>query len=172
MPIFGVRKVGENEQRIDIPIEDYPTTLLMLTAGEARVFVAPGTAHEGQAWNYCGADIGKFVAKYGLHSFAHPALDAHSFLRMIGKIAHSFLCAEMGLDSFQPTLPDMILGKSEAVWQYIGGQADTGPAGDELHEISIAAPRLHEGRNFFIVRIRLFAKFGAPAYLVAAGMQI
>ncbi|HVW74764.1 MAG TPA: hypothetical protein VHC39_14105 [Rhizomicrobium sp.] len=169
LPIFGVRNEGEKEQRFDVPIEDYPTTLLMLTAREALIFLPPGSPHDGQVWNYFATDIGKFVAKYGLHSFSHPALDAHSFLRMLGKIAHSFLTAEIGLGTFRPTLPDMILGKSEDFWRYIGGVDKPGPASEELHEISIEPPRQHEGRSYHMVRLRLFARLGAPAYLIAAG---
>jgi hypothetical protein len=123
-------------------------------------------------WNYFATDINKFVAKYGLHSFAHPALDTHSFLRMIGKIAHSFLTAEMGLGTFCPTLPDLILGNSNDFWRYIGGQPDAGPQTKELHEISVIGPREHEGRTYFMVRLRLFANLGAPTYLIAAGEPI
>jgi hypothetical protein len=169
LPIFAVRKEGEKEQRIDVPVEDYPTTLLMLVPLEAEIFLPSGSPHDGTAWNYFATDIGNFAAKYRLHSFAHPALDSHSFLRMIAKIAHSFLTAEMGVEAFRPTLPDVILGKSEEFWRYVGGIVDPGPASDQLHEISIEQQRSHEGRSFYMVRLRLFANLGAPAYMVAAG---
>lgn len=172
LPIFGVLKEGEPERRFDIPLEDYPTTLLLLAASQALVFLAPDSPHDGMAWNYFATDINKFAAKYGLHSFAHPSLDTHSFLRMIGKIAHAYLSAEVGLAAFKPTLADMILGKSQDFWRYIGGRLDMEPPTDQLHEISLEETRAHEGRIFCMVRLRLFAKLGAPTYYIAAGEVI
>ena len=49
------------------------------------------------------------------------------------------------------------------------GSKDNLPASNELHEISIEEPRVHEGRTYFMVRLRLFANLGAPAYIIAAG---
>lgn len=169
LPIFGVRNPGEKEQRIDIPIEDYPCALLLLVAHEAGIFLPPGGGeHEGMVWAYNTKDIPQFISKYKLHSFAPPALDSFSFMRMVGKIGHAFLTAEMGIGSFQPTLPEMILGKSEDHFRYIGSQTKP-PDSKELHEISIEKPREHEGQTYLMVRLRLFANLGAPAYLIAAG---
>jgi hypothetical protein len=172
LPVFAVRNVGEKEQRIDIPVEDHPSMLLMLIAHEAGIFLPPDcNDHPGMGWAYNVKSIPEFLAKYKLHSFAPPALDSHSFMRMVGKIGHAFLTAEMGLGAFQPTLLDMILGNSQDFFRHIGGQTNL-PASKELHEISLEEPREHEGRTYFMVRLRLFANLGAPAYMIAAGTPI
>ena len=169
LPVFAVRAPGEKERRFDIPVKDYPTTLVLLHAREAGVFLPPGAEQGGTVWNYLATDIGVFLAKYGFHSLANPALDTHSFMRMIGKIGHAFLSAELGWGNFSPTLPPMILGQSQNFWEYIGGEPDSGPASEELHEIALVSARHHNGRSFYMVRLRLFARLGAPSFLIAAG---
>ena len=94
------------------------------------------------------------------------------FSQMIAKIAHSYVAAEKGIDSFVPYLPDLILGKTESAAQWVGGNAiPLRPDTEALHSLRIQTCTLN-GVPLITARVRLFSKFGAPEYWVVVGENL
>jgi hypothetical protein len=87
---------------------------------------------------------------------------------MLAKIAHSFAVAEMGLGSFKPLLPDLILGKTMTPTYWVGGQLDIPPPG-VTDRIDLDYDWNANGKTFTVAHIRLFAQLGAPLYHVVIG---
>jgi len=116
-------------------------------------------------------DLGARVSRLGgkVNLVMRGGFDAGIFRRMLAKIAHSFAVAELGIASFQPLLNDFILGKpARHAAQFIGGSVAPEPIGQERNEISISLfSAVH--RDYYVVRVRLFADLEMPTYLVVAG---
>jgi len=53
--------------------------------------------------------------------------DLYAFFRMLTKIAHSFVVGEIGIENFDPELPEFILGRNPDLVSYlIGGSRQPG----------------------------------------------
>ena len=76
-------------------------------------------------------------------------------------LAHSYSIAEIGFGSFRPLVTDLILGKTDTLSQWVGGEWDIPPATQaafELRRHTLSA----NGKNYLIVNVRLFSFFGTP----------
>jgi len=90
----------------------------------------------------------------------------HSFPRLIAKIAYTFAIADIGIDGIETTyvLP-AIMGQSDDTGRWVGCDGTeyiTDPG--VLHGVTQAIVN-----NEVIVRVRLFASYGAPEYVVVVG---
>jgi hypothetical protein len=107
-------------------------------------------------------------SKYKIRRIMSPVMEAQRFSQMLAKIAHSYAVARFGINGFSPLLLEHILGTGECPWHFVGGRAHDLPATNSLHEIE------HEwcsanGNIYLLIRVRLFASFGAPDYWVVTG---
>jgi hypothetical protein len=96
-----------------------------------------------------------------------------AFVRMLAKIGHSFAVGELGLNGFDPELPDLIVNDRSPLGSYLVGNwtGDMTPPSNPnvLHQVGWA-PARWGNRWVAIIRIRLFAGAGpTPCYSVVAG---
>lgn len=116
-------------------------------------------------------------AAEGKKAGIYQIISFHLFCRMLAKIAHSFAVATCGLGSFEPFLPDVILGRSLAVSHYVGGSIDIPalpPPAQKVnldHRLRYGELRSHNGDRLLVVGIHLFAVLGAPIYEVIVGSR-
>lgn len=154
----------------DVAVADHPAMLCVPT------FEAPGilTGHDGT--DICGmwSSISnpEAVKKFPEGTrVGRVEFHARTYARMLAKIAHAFAAADAGLDTFQPLLPDFILGKSDANPNFLIGcfvqnlPAEVGA----LHRMHLETAQLGDGRRFLVANMRLFAQYGAPQYHVVVG---
>jgi hypothetical protein len=97
------------------------------------------------------------------------------YARMLAKIAHSYAYAKCGPDTFDPALPDLILGKNEFAPYFIGGDArGTPPAQPSvLHDVYPMTITIGEGGpKYLSVVIQLFACWNTLRYVVIVGKQL
>jgi hypothetical protein len=158
---------GGDEVEIDLPIKNVPVLLFLLRLGLPGVLVGrpPDFADLKGAWvSHLNPD--KPIVPPGFKSFASPVMDTYKFAQFLAKIAHGFAIEAFG----HALLLDFIRAKATDTRHHLIGGAplDEETPSDHLHELS-ADWRNHEGTNFAIVKIRLFANLGAPTYLVVAG---
>jgi hypothetical protein len=92
------------------------------------------------------------------------------FARMLAKIAHAYAFAEFGPGTFEPMLPDYILGKSNHLAFVVGGDESGSAYSSEpvLHHV-YRQDCLTNGVHYMLVGIRLFACLGMPTYHVVVG---
>jgi hypothetical protein len=106
-------------------------------------------------------------------------LVAETYARLLAKIAHGFAVAELGFDTFEPYLPDLIRDPKSALSFYIGGKVSEFPLSGgliphperELHQLSFEPPPA-ERPELILVRIRLFALIRSPVHYVVAGRKL
>jgi hypothetical protein len=84
--------------------------------------------------------------------------------RSIAKIAHGAAVAELGVDAFEPFLPDIIMGRSPYISRFIGCSPIKGRRQPNLHEIVLSTRR-----GFVVAQVQLFAKFGLRPFLAVVG---
>lgn len=97
--------------------------------------------------------------------------DFYAFFRMIAKIAHSFAVGEIGIDNFDPELPDLILGRNPGLISYLIGNLNWPLQNchpQTRHQMEFSISERPNG-VFGVVTIRLFASSGTPRYEVVVG---
>jgi len=98
------------------------------------------------------------------------AFVALTFGRMLAKIAHAYASARLGPGNFKPFLVDLIRDTdTEFADRFVGGSIVDDPPIDRRHELDLYRERTSEGKEVFVVRIRLFADLGMTAFLVVVG---
>jgi hypothetical protein len=94
--------------------------------------------------------------------------NARDLARLMAKIAHCAVVAEIGLDAFEPWLQKFILDQDDCSLHYYVGAVPNhtvDPKGD--HSLNLGTWG-NDGIRIG-VRIRLFCKYGTPDYEVAVG---
>lgn len=110
----------------------------------------------------------KRLAERGITSFETPDFSISDVCRFLAKIAHCYAVAGL-LDSFKPTLPDIILGRSDHYAEFIGGPKHQPAAtSSSLWELYHWFP-IKDGKPVLVIGFRIFGSLGAPAYEVVAG---
>jgi hypothetical protein len=85
--------------------------------------------------------------------------------QLIGKIAYGFAVADLGLDRLDRQMPNPLDATVEELGPFVGGNAIVEPPEEDLHVVHVNV--LDGGR--VAVRVRLFARFGAPTYVAVIG---
>lgn len=96
----------------------------------------------------------------------NPAL----LTKMLAKIGHAFAVAEVGLDGFQPLLPNAIRGIAPWYPGYlVGGDPNPVPKSEYTNEVGLHKSSSSTGQDYLLARIRLFGDLGAPVYQAVVG---
>jgi hypothetical protein len=95
------------------------------------------------------------------------------FARMIAKICHAYAIAELGIDSFRPFLPHVILGtipnQIGHALHFVGCTDDRPPPTPDLLFFQYHKWTMSTGRRFLAVTFRLFPCFDTPVYQAIVG---
>lgn len=174
LPVFVPRDGGE--EKVMISVEDHPAALFLLQLGNPPLldrlmglWVEPPQPRGGfTKWFNYKEDV--LREKYGITEWAAPSLDLYVFCRMLVKIGHAYAIAKLGMGSFAPLLPRVILDEdrdSATAVPFVGGMPPSPPE-SALHTLD-QGTTVVAGITFVVVQIRLFAQFGAPTYVVTVG---
>ena len=175
LPLFDTSRVPE--RKVMVPIDKFPILLLLPKFAAPRILnpvPVPGPWSVDGTWArpFREIDYEFLKRRYGIRQAATAAIDVGAFCRMLAKAAHSFLVYKLGMCGFIPTLPHFIMGRhDEHRLYYIGGSLLDFPMSRELHEIEIEQPDAQQW-PYEVVRIRFFARFGAPTFRVVAGIKL
>jgi hypothetical protein len=97
--------------------------------------------------------------------------EPYRFARLLAKIALGYAVAEYGLDGFVPLVRDIILGKSDDCFNFVGGS--WGICGEPINTdtsfgmyFTFVSPTVAR----LVVEIRLFSAAKTPDYHVVVGM--
>jgi hypothetical protein len=166
---------GAGPEIVRVPLHEHPAALFMFSFDPPRLLFGLDDPEGGFAGRITikpmAVDLGARADRLGgkVDLIQRGGFDAPIFGRMLAKIAHAFAVAELGVSGFTPFLNDLILGKpTRHTAQFVGGSFDASPKGKERNEISISLlSAVH--RDYYVVRLRLFADMEMPTYLVVAG---
>jgi hypothetical protein len=157
---------------VDVPVKDYPVLVQFVEFSrpahlDTRPYTGGIDISGCRTIQVAGPDpkeVGRRLGAKGMRWVA--TYERHYLPRLIAKIAYTFLVSDVGLDGIDVAyvLP-AILGQSQDIGRWVGC--------DEMEYIT--DPRLLHGvsqaivNNEVITRVRLFASYRAPEYVVAVG---
>lgn len=171
LPLLIDRGDGKFVQ-VDLLVEDYPAVVQFpefippayLAGREYSGGIQPNGVRTIQVAGPPAHEVGRRLGAKSVRWIT--TFKGHSFPRLIAKIAYTFVVADVGLDGIEAAyvLPS-IVGQSEDIGRWVGcdgTEALTDPT--YLHGVAM---RVKDGE--VIVRVRLFASYGAPEYIVVVG---
>jgi hypothetical protein len=166
--------IDGKEETVNFPVSDCPT-LFMMPQLEKPGYIRKDT--QGKGMSVTGMSLhGKenelrgLKAKHNVKSLSFTAELHTSFARVLAKIAYGMVVLQYGLDMIEEAyvLP-CILGKKDDASQWVGCENPHKspallPREQHLHRIYILINKNEVG-----ARIRLFASYQTPEYLVIVG---
>lgn len=175
LPVFVPNPEGGRDIRRMIPLHEYPHAHFFfdLPTPGVLIGVRPGWEY-GLKYRWLrlqARNVNPPVTSEKLSTFATPSLDLHSFCRMLAKIGHAYAIAKVGLPSFMPLLPPLILGDTTDCYHLVGGfpQAEELPASDAPYGISLSR-EIAFGKAYLVANIRIFASIqGSRSYRAVVG---
>lgn len=164
--------VVDSLQVLHLPIFAPPLCL----GGHARAGNPEGIEYVGTATLHIG-DAAETLRRHTAKGirFETP-MEVWDFVRMLGKIAHSYHVAEKGWFPLNesPILP-VVLGRSERAKEWIGtldaNQLEK-PGSQALHLMNLSELTGPDGSVCYVVRIKLFAPMNGPTYAIATRLQV
>lgn len=171
----------ENFERKDVSIRDHPHAMTMVMIPPPKILGRTGGVKEGgiKVWvRDIQGNTNERASHIGENVHIRNIIPLYDFCRLMAKIAHSYTVALLGIDSFQPTLVDFILGRKQNVFDFVGGPDETTdfPKDESLlHQIALSGrsnPSRPDLPSIIIADICLFSCFGAPSYQAVVGKQI
>ncbi len=164
------------EQKIDLPVDDYPIVFLMLQytpPNVSKINTEQGRAVVGARIAQLRYDQKALFKKYRINGFSSAIWDNQMLCRMLAKIGHSLAVAEIGADKFSPRLLELIVSGNISAMNLIGGAPDSEfeQESKSLHDLALGYQRIDK-RTFVVAKIRLFARHGGPVYYVVVGESL
>jgi hypothetical protein len=170
------------EERRQVPREKLPPVLFLPILEPPGFFdQQPAPITKFETWHWIAEDSAIRMSKllepedvgWKIHGDVKPLV----FARMLAKIAHAATVGWLGLDSFKPYLPPLILGEDENAAYLVGAaEPPTAPAPAQpysektLHHILKIIPMSSPGKpDLLAASIRLFLHIGTPTYWVIVG---
>lgn len=168
-------------QTITVPVPEFPMAFVGLRLRRARILDGKEplrlrddesqTAVDGEIWGKSSPeDMARYVPQ-GIkmdYGFQLGKIQPVAFAKQIAKIAHAYAVAELGLNAFRPLATELILGKTDTLSQWVGGEWEIPPPSDALFDLRLEKIS-SKGKNFLLVHVRLFSFFGTPQYHVVVG---
>ncbi len=167
--------------KMAIPIADYSAPVPIYRFKQARALSGFGEKDNARAWTMSIlTDSEKEVAlqqKYSQWNQQHQfKTQPYEFARLIAKIGYGYATAEVGFGSFDPLVTDIILGKSDDYFYFVGGDYLVGdgdilpPRAGGNHLLDIEIRFVGSGRALVVVGVRLFSASSTPRYHAVVGV--
>jgi hypothetical protein len=165
--------IGGKPITVHFARDNVPNYLCMPSLGQApgiSVNRAPAPFERFPFW--IGGDENRLRALNAIGNLVLAyKFSANAFFRVLAKIAHAYISGEIGLDSFDPMLPEFILGRDDNAGSYlIGKWPEDGMAQiNGTCQIGMAFCRWGN-QDLVNVRLRLFPSHPLiPIYHVVVG---
>lgn len=172
---------GDGFVPIDLPPEDIPHALVFPVFWPPGILTSP-EPQDPKTIRLCFLNV--LPTQANVQQLGSPApvkitqkMPIVEFLRMVAKISHSYALAELK-DEFDPVLLDIIAGRRNDFYKWIGCPGNPEPAPNhrsDLHSVQIfALGPSYKDDNFpwIAVEIQLFSVFNAPVYQVIVGRSL
>jgi hypothetical protein len=176
LPLEIVKADGSSESK-PLPIEEHPITCIGFDWAAPRLLDGKprDNAFEGRmVVRYAGTDRDLLKHADDGDKLKLGSVGMAIFARMLAKIGHSFAIANTPPNSFEPMLPNLILGKAELDASYLVGGDKSGwsPKSEPcLHSVYLQ-DCISDGVAYTLARIALFEFAGMPRYHVVVGRKL
>jgi hypothetical protein len=172
---FSFKSTIDGEEEVmDFPVSDCPT-LFMMPQFKKPGFIdrntqVKGILVSGMSLHGKESELREFKTKFNIESLSYTRSLRTSFARVLAKIAYGMAILKYGLDMIEEAyvLPS-IRGDKDDVGQWVGCEDPHKspallPKERFLHRIDVL-----QNKNEVGARIRLFASYQTPEYLVIVG---
>jgi hypothetical protein len=171
-------------RRVKVASAEFPALVVtiafpppaILTGGDPQDMPLAGPIHAIDLAPQFGERLNAIRQKFRAEKVSIVGVDKSARMdegdlgRMLAKIAHGYALAEAS-EPFTPLLTHIVLGKKPYYLPYyVGCQITTQDPPQDLHEVSLVTDGFGDDK-YIVVRVRLFATFNTPAYLVVAGIK-
>jgi hypothetical protein len=170
LPFVTVDRTG-SRRSIEVPANQVPWYwFYFVTLGSPGIMVGrkPTDPNKtGVYIHYNKKDFERLSPPGGSIEF-DSTYSAPDLARFLSKIAHASTVAAHGLDSFEPWLPNFILGKDTCAYHYyVAGHPSKVAHPGVDHAIEVGTWATDETK--IAVEIQLFSRFRTPIYQIAVG---
>jgi hypothetical protein len=134
-----------------------------IIVGRCRCAPWPATLQ----WQFSEEDLRGILLPGESITFDGDDFEMRDLARFLAKIAHATTVAVHGLESFEPWLPNFILGRDDCTLHYfVAGCPNSSP---DQHEHKIALGTWQNDGVRIGAVVRLFGRFATPDYQIAVG---
>lgn len=161
-----------------IPIEKAPLVINLWQSPPARI-LQETVSRPDQAWTYCvkrevDALNNQIREETGANHVAMSLgkVNKVQYQRFLAKTAHAFVSANIGPDSFEPCLTDIILNRSADVGKYVGDMPGVHEfAENPENTLQISMGRLTSGpaEGYIAVYLQLYPSIKSPEHVIIVG---
>jgi HNH endonuclease len=166
---------GTEAERVDLKPDDFPEYMALLGFDPAGILVGATPTEVPMTYPcfYRGREFDDRMSKLGKRYLSIHAPSPLEICQVLAKIAHSLAMADCvgGAPTFQPLLPDLVLGRYTTP-TYLVGCPTLQPPDPEPNIIHRANLQLTPDKSLLLCRIRLFENLRAPEYCVVVGRLI
>ncbi|MBL8596425.1 MAG: hypothetical protein JNL14_01670 [Devosia sp.] len=165
-----------------VPLEEVPLSLNLWSSPPPRLLMKVPSRDVGRAWTYfdqkaVASLCQKVRAETGANHVAVKTGDVNrkSYLRSLAKMAHAYASAELGLDSFEPLLEEIILDRSDDIEKFVGDAPAESPMHeDPAHTVRIAIGETvgEEAGGYLVATIQLYPMLKSPVHMVVFGRPL
>jgi len=170
----------------EIPIADGPLILNLWQSPPPSILgeeIDPARA-DGAPWRFIEASKADPILKMAAEEegveaagIVLPTVNRLDYLRSLAKTAHAYAAAELGIDSFEPFLTDIILNRSDELSRFVGDMPGVasmeGPTGHSFKiTLGQTPPELGAAGGLIVVFMQLWADLGSPPHLVVVGRPL
>lgn len=173
---------------IEVPITDAPYFLELPVLEPPTIFTRAAPDPKARPTEFVTSqywfqgDLKKHIKVGQPRNFALPFIMKMAvFARMLAKIGHAMAIARWGFGNWEYLLPNLIQGKEECWWHYVGGTLlGNNPRNlpawpHQTHFVTLQLYKSYHGHALLVALIRLFCDvegydgIGTPAYCVVVG---
>ncbi len=163
---------------IKVPATEYTAPVPLYNFDTARILSGVHPIPNSHAWTVSvlsdGDEEERLQKRYPLWNGVHTfRTEPYRFARFIAKISYAYAVAEVGLHCFRPLVRDIILGKSDDYFHFVGSAPqDPPPSGwppGGQHHFAITIRFMQDYIGLVVVDFKLFAEAGTPVYHAVVG---
>ena len=171
---------GGEMRVMEVPIDDHPNTLMMPIFGAPDILRGETPEKDTSTKRFIirlwgpvekkDETLRRLASKYGaIDAKTMAVMEGDVLRRLVAKIAHAYAVATLGADSFEPFLPEIILGKSPVpLSRFVGGWDYPHEEKKVLHQVFIDY-RAGRDRGLILARVQLFSSLAMPTNYVVVG---
>lgn len=153
-----------------VPAEEYPLFFYSFHYDPPGV-ISDRPAHQDNERAFWLGDLASLRKQIDdKQAFRVGELNSEALSLMLAKIGHAYAVAELGFNSFHPTLTLAIRNKAIGRLLYWVGCTEDEPSKptEALHEIGLRLRKIR-GKQYIAAQIRLFGCVGTPTYEIIVG---
>ena len=161
-----------------VPVNEYTAPVALYRFATARILSGLQPIPNSKAWTIDilsdGDEEVRLQRRYPLWNGRHVIIpEPYRFARLIAKIGYGYAVAEVGLHCFRPLVRDIILGRSDDYFHFVGSATieppDSGWPSGGKHHFRISFRFVQNNIGLVVVDVKLFAEASTPAYHAVVG---